>query len=57
MTEQLEAWESGMQDPDWIESEGWRAVTYEIHQALMENRLPKYMSPGEMRKYFDNIQN
>ena len=47
----LEKWEKEMEAPRWIENEAWNEVTYEIHQALMENRAPKYTNPSEMRVY------
>ncbi|MEM7371123.1 MAG: sulfatase-like hydrolase/transferase [Bacteroidota bacterium] len=47
----LEKWENEMQAPRWLEVEVWNEVTYEIHQALMENRDPKYTNPSEMRVY------
>lgn len=42
----LFAWEEEMGSPDWYEGEAWNRVTYEIHQALMENREPRYLSPS-----------
>ena len=50
----LAAWEQELIRPLWLESDQWNAVTYEIHQALMENREPKYISPGEMMSFRSN---
>ncbi len=51
MIEDLERWESELASPMWYEDENWNSVTYEIHQALMENREPHYITPGEMKLY------
>lgn len=42
----LENWETGMLPPRWVEGKVWPPVTYEIHQALMENREPNFTDPG-----------
>ncbi len=47
----LEKWEKELEIPRWLEEPEWNQVTYEIHQALMENRAPKYINPREMKKY------
>jgi arylsulfatase A-like enzyme len=47
----LENWESGIEDPDWIEAEKWNMVTMEIHTAMMDNREPRYKNPWEMKSY------
>ena len=52
IADKLEAWENKMMEPLWLEEEKWNVVTYEIHQALMENRKPKYSSPWSMNRYY-----
>lgn len=47
----LEKWDDEMEAPRWLEVDVWNEVTYEIHQALMENREPKYSNPSEMKVY------
>ena len=47
----LENWEENLMQPLWIEGEQWNQVTYEIHQALMENRPPAYTDPGGLKKH------
>lgn len=47
----LETWESEMESPRWLENEAWNEVTFEIHQALMENRPPNFVDPGQMARY------
>jgi arylsulfatase A-like enzyme len=49
--EQLDNWETGLMDPLWTENPAWDTVTYEIHQALMENRPANYTNPGQMRAF------
>jgi len=44
----LEEWEKEIIKPLWIEPQDWSNVTYEIHQALMENREAFYTNPGEI---------
>ena len=51
LTSNLKKWEAEMETPRWIENAAWNEVTFEIHQALMENREPKYSNPSEMRVY------
>ena len=51
LIQSLENWESSLQEPQWVEDENWQKVTYEIHQALMENRDPHFMNPAQMRRY------
>ena len=45
LQEQLRAWEAGLTGPRWHEADAWRKVTWEIHQALMENRIPRRLNP------------
>jgi arylsulfatase A-like enzyme len=47
----LEQWEEGTEAPRWLEGPAWSPVTYEITQALMENREPNYTNPGAMRRF------
>ncbi|PHN08584.1 sulfatase family protein [Flavilitoribacter nigricans] len=47
----LESWEKELEAPRWLEGDVWPQVTYEIHQALMENREPNYTNPGAMRRF------
>ncbi len=49
--EDLELWERDLVSPSWLEEETWNQVTYEIHQALMENRTPNYVNPRQMTRY------
>jgi len=51
---ELKLWEEEMTVPLWYEEEEWNLVTYEIHQALMENRKPRYTSPRKMKSYNNN---
>lgn len=53
MKNDLEQWETQLMKPLWLEDEAWNQVTYEIHQALMENRPANYKSPGEMRRFLE----
>ncbi len=53
MVQKLSEWDSTVMKPLWIENEGWNKVTYEIHQALMENREPNYTNPGDMKKFLE----
>ena len=46
----LEDWEKDLIEPKWLEGI-WNDVTYEIHQALMENREPNYTDPWQMKKF------
>ena len=57
MKADLEKWEASMIQPLWLEGEEWNAVTYEIHQALMENRPANYKSPGAMRRFLEAQKN
>ena len=51
LQEALEHWEEGTEAPRWLEGPAWSPVTYEITQALMENRDPNYTNPGAMRRF------
>lgn len=55
MVNKLSEWDTIMVKPLWLEGESWSKVTYEIHQALMENRKPNYWNPGQMRKYHQKL--
>jgi arylsulfatase A-like enzyme len=48
---QLDQWEARLIAPHWTENPSWDTVTYEIHQALMENRAPHYTDPKQLRDY------
>jgi len=41
----LESWEQELSEPDWHEGQDWREVTYDIHKALMENKVPEHIQP------------
>ncbi|NRB64637.1 MAG: sulfatase-like hydrolase/transferase, partial [Saprospiraceae bacterium] len=50
---QLDQWETQLVAPHWTENPSWDTVTYEIHQALMENRAPHYTNPKQLK---DSLQ-
>ena len=56
MEKQLIAWEKQLTVPWWFEGHDWSAVTYEIHRALMDNREPNYINPGQRTKFLKNGQ-
>ncbi|MCG8528437.1 MAG: sulfatase-like hydrolase/transferase [Opitutales bacterium] len=56
MIKDLKEWEAELASPLWYEDENWNEVTYEIHQALMENREPHYITPNQMRAYKAEIK-
>lgn len=51
MQASLIAWETSLVAPYWYEDQDWSAVTYEIHEALMDNREPLYRNPEAMQRY------
>lgn len=57
MAESMEEWERTLVAPYWYEDEGWNAVTYEIHHALMENRKPNFRTPTERTAFLRKSNN
>lgn len=51
---QLDQWETQLVAPHWTENPSWDTVTYEIHQALMENRAPHYTNPKQLKDYLQS---
>ncbi|MCG9792307.1 sulfatase-like hydrolase/transferase [Flavobacterium algicola] len=47
---ELEAWESQLMKPLWVEDRDWMDVTYHIHQRLMENKDVLYKDPKKMKE-------
>ncbi|WP_319268462.1 sulfatase-like hydrolase/transferase [uncultured Draconibacterium sp.] len=54
LKKQLIEWEKEMAEPLWKEEHDWNKVTYEIHEALMENRDANYLSPYEMNQFIED---
>ena len=52
----LNNWEESLSSPKWLESQAWNEVTFEIHQALMENREPNYINPRQMNAFKEKVQ-
>jgi len=50
----LNQWEGNQIPPLWLETQNWNEVNKEVHEALMENRDPRYKNPSEMKKYQTN---
>jgi len=46
---ELNAWETELMEPLWVEEREWMDVTYHIHQRLMENKKVLYNSPKKMK--------
>jgi arylsulfatase A-like enzyme len=47
---ELEAWETQLMKPLWVEGRDWMDVTYHIHQRLMENKEVLYNNPKKMKQ-------
>lgn len=47
---ELEAWETQLMKPLWVEERDWMDVTYHIHQRLMENKNVLYKDPQKMKE-------
>lgn len=56
LTKDLDSWEQHMEKPRWLEAEKWNIVNFEIHQALMQNREPRYKNPKQYLEYEEEFE-